>query len=37
MGPKYALKIIWDVYDLFTVDGSLPGADYLFMPVILVF
>jgi len=23
MGSKYALKIVWDVSDLFTVDGSL--------------
>lgn len=37
MGPKYALKILWDVSDLFTVDENLPGANYLFLPVMLGF
>lgn len=37
MGSKQASEMVWDVSDLFAVDGELPGADYLFMPVILVF
>lgn len=37
MGSKQALEMVWDVSDLFTVDGELPGANYVFMPVMLVF